>query len=104
MSKTLFLFKFSGAFDSHAWDLLREASGMRINLGNTFDREPGQGTVGRAVHLRLSEGDAPGAWEIEARTHFPNEMYDAEEVERRRQRISEVLARIADRWEEIGPT
>lgn len=102
MAKTLFLFRFSGTLDSRAWDLIRDASGMRISLKNTFDREPGQGTIGKSVHLRLSEAGAPGRWEIEARTHFSDETYDTEEVERRRRRIGDALSQVADAWEEVG--
>ena len=100
MSNILFHFKFSGKMDSRRADVLREASGMRISA-NSFDREPGQGSVGDRVSLWLSEGGKPDTWEIRAWAHGTG-PYDAKEVERRRQRIRSVLPQIADEWEEIG--
>jgi hypothetical protein len=102
MSNPLFHFRFSGELDSRRADVLREASGMRISLANTFDREPGQGSIGDTVSLWLSQGDKPDTWEIQAWANRP-EDYDANEVERRRLSIRRALPQIAEKWEEIGP-
>ncbi len=101
MSKPLFRFRFKGKLDWRRADALRAASGMRISLTDNYDREPGRGSIGDNVVLWLSEGEAPDSWEIEAWAHDPTD-YDAEEVERRRQRIRGVLPHIADSWEEVG--
>ena len=69
-----------------------------------YGNSPGRGRIGRAVDIYLDEwggeGRDPDDWFIEAWTHTPDD-YDRQAVEEVRQRIREVLPRIAVWWEEF---
>lgn len=68
-SNSLFRFRFSGKLDWRSAEVLRQASGMRISLTESYMREPGQGEIGDAVFIWLSAGTDPNTWEIGAETY-----------------------------------
>jgi hypothetical protein len=98
----LFAFDFTANLDWRKCDVLREASGMTIDLRPRPGQSPGRGWIGKGVMLHMEEGKAPDRWVIEAWV-APNEPHDAPAVEQRRARIREAIRKVSTEWSEDGP-
>jgi hypothetical protein len=97
---TLFDFHFTADLDAYHVRLLREATGLRIGDTDDLSKDtPGKGRLAPGVNLHLwRPGDEPDDWRLDATTR--QDTYDVAAVTACRDRLREVLPRIARRWEE----
>jgi hypothetical protein len=102
-TKTLFVFRFKGRLLARESEQLREATGMMIgDVENLWKDTPGKGQPTPGVYMALwRPSDVPDDWIIDATTR--QDDYDHDAVEACRQRIRELLLKIAYTWEEQAP-
>lgn len=102
MATDLFRFDFSSSLTNAQIEELKSVTGMRIgDVDNPYKDTPGKGKFAGNVYIFLGREKQAGTWHISA---FSHDLRDADlgAVDATRQRLRDLMPRIASVWRESG--